>query len=79
MSKTPHRIRSWLFAPGDSARKIEKAIASEADQIILDLEDAVAPAAKPEQKSAAAPAAPPPTRCSRPAAPGAAIPPAATP
>lgn len=44
------RIRSWLFAPGDSARKAEKALASEADRIILDLEDAVAPEAKPEAR-----------------------------
>lgn len=35
--------RSLLFAPGDSERKIEKAIATKADAIILDLEDAVVP------------------------------------
>ena len=46
----PATPRSWLFAPGDSARKIEKAIAGEADAVILDLEDAVAPAAKPEAR-----------------------------
>lgn len=40
------RCRSWLFAPGDSARKTEKAIASNADMVILDLEDAVAQSAK---------------------------------
>jgi citrate lyase subunit beta / citryl-CoA lyase len=40
------RLRSPLFAPGDSARKIEKAIASAADAVILDLEDSVAAAAK---------------------------------
>lgn len=45
------RCRSWLFAPGDSARKCEKAIASEADMVILDLEDAVTPDAKPEARS----------------------------
>ncbi len=33
--------RSWLFAPGDSERKMEKATASSADIVILDLEDAV--------------------------------------
>ena len=43
-------MRSWLFAPGDSARKMEKAIASDADRIILDLEDSVALAAKPEAR-----------------------------
>lgn len=38
--------RSWLFVPGDSARKIERALAGEADALIFDWEDAVAPAAK---------------------------------
>lgn len=33
--------RSLLFAPGDSERKITKAIATQADAIILDLEDSV--------------------------------------
>jgi citrate lyase subunit beta/citryl-CoA lyase len=50
MMKSSSRIRSWLFAPGDSARKMEKAIASEADRIILDLEDSVALGAKPEAR-----------------------------
>src|SRR5580698_8507998 len=35
-------IRSWLFVPGDSARKQDKAAASGADALILDLEDSVA-------------------------------------
>jgi len=39
--------RSFLFAPGDSARKCEKAAASDADAVILDLEDAVSEANKP--------------------------------
>jgi citrate lyase subunit beta/citryl-CoA lyase len=34
--------RSWLFIPGDSERKMEKAAGSGADVIILDLEDSVA-------------------------------------
>jgi hypothetical protein len=34
-------MRSWLFVPGDSARKQEKAAASAADALILDLEDSV--------------------------------------
>lgn len=50
MTKTADRNRSWLFAPGDSARKMEKALASSADRIILDLEDSVAPTAKPEAR-----------------------------
>jgi citrate lyase subunit beta/citryl-CoA lyase len=37
------KLRALLFAPGDQPRKIEKALASEADGVILDLEDAVAP------------------------------------
>jgi citrate lyase subunit beta / citryl-CoA lyase len=41
------RLRSPLFAPGDSERKMTKAIASEADAIILDLEDSVAAPSKP--------------------------------
>lgn len=39
--------RSWLFAPGDSERKMEKAAASAADIAIFDLEDAVTPENKP--------------------------------
>ena len=34
-------IRSWLFVPGDSERKLEKARENEADALILDLEDSV--------------------------------------
>ena len=33
--------RSWLFVPGDSRRKIEKGFGSEADALILDLEDSI--------------------------------------
>jgi citrate lyase subunit beta/citryl-CoA lyase len=40
-------IRSFLFVPGDSERKLAKGQASAADALILDLEDAVAPARKP--------------------------------
>ena len=36
--------RSWLFVPADSEKKIAKALASDADAIIFDLEDSVAPA-----------------------------------
>jgi len=38
--------RSWLFVPADSERKIAKALESEADAIIFDLEDSVAPGQK---------------------------------
>jgi citrate lyase subunit beta / citryl-CoA lyase len=44
-------IRSLLFVPGDSAAMAEKALASKADAIIIDLEDAVAPAAKSEARA----------------------------
>jgi citrate lyase subunit beta/citryl-CoA lyase len=43
--------RSWLFAPGDSERKMEKATASAADIVLLDLEDAVAEGEKPKARS----------------------------
>jgi citrate lyase subunit beta/citryl-CoA lyase len=39
--------RSWLFVPADSEKKITKALDSDADAIIFDLEDSVAPAMKP--------------------------------
>jgi citrate lyase subunit beta/citryl-CoA lyase len=40
------KLRSLLFAPGDSERKANKALASDADGVILDLEDSVAPGQK---------------------------------
>jgi citrate lyase subunit beta/citryl-CoA lyase len=43
--------RSWLFAPGDSGRKMEKATAGTADIVILNLEDAVTEAEKPKARS----------------------------
>lgn len=43
--------RSWLFAPGDSERKMEKAAAGPADIVLLDLEDAVAEPQKPGARS----------------------------
>ena len=41
------RMRSWLFAPGDSEKKMGKAIAGDADIALLDLEDSVTPENKP--------------------------------
>ena len=41
--------RSWLFVPADSNKKMMKAISCEADALIFDLEDSVAP----EQKAIA--------------------------
>lgn len=46
--------RSWLFAPADSPAKMAKAFASGADAIILDIEDSVAEARKPEARLAVA-------------------------
>lgn len=44
------RLRSLLFVPGDRPDRMEKALASGADALILDLEDAVAPARKSEAR-----------------------------
>lgn len=48
------RLRNLLFAPGDSARKAEKALASTADGVILDLEDSVAPPGKAAARASVA-------------------------
>lgn len=45
-----HQARSWLFAPGDSDRKMEKAVSGPADIVIFDLEDAVAEDRKSEAR-----------------------------
>lgn len=44
------RTRSWLFAPGDSEKKMGKCIASEADIALLDLEDSVVPERKADAR-----------------------------
>ncbi|MGR9321350.1 HpcH/HpaI aldolase/citrate lyase family protein (plasmid) [Rhizobium leguminosarum] len=44
------RLRSLLFAPGDRPERFEKALASGADAVILDLEDSVAPLNKPKAR-----------------------------
>lgn len=43
----PIKMRSWLFAPGDSEKKMAKAADSAADIALFDLEDAVAIENKP--------------------------------
>ncbi|NTJ44310.1 CoA ester lyase [Agrobacterium larrymoorei] len=48
------RLRSLLFVPGDRPDRMEKALASGADALILDLEDAVAPEAKAAARVATA-------------------------
>ena len=47
-------MRSMLFVPADSERKLDKGLASAADVLILDLEDAVAQARKPLARELAA-------------------------
>lgn len=47
-------VRSWLFVPGDSDRKLGKAWAANADALIVDLEDAVAPERKVAARGIAA-------------------------
>jgi citrate lyase subunit beta / citryl-CoA lyase len=48
------KMRSLLFVPGDRPDRMAKALRSGADGLILDLEDAVAPAAKPGARKAVA-------------------------
>jgi citrate lyase subunit beta / citryl-CoA lyase len=45
-------LRSFLFAPGNHPRRVEKALTLDADAVILDLEDAVAIAEKPATRGA---------------------------
>ncbi len=47
MAETLRARRSCLAVPGSNARFLEKAKELDADQVFLDLEDSVAPAAKP--------------------------------
>ena len=47
-------LRSFLFAPGNHKRRVEKALTLDADAVILDLEDAVAIAEKPATRVASA-------------------------
>jgi citrate lyase subunit beta / citryl-CoA lyase len=47
-------VRSYLYVPGDDGRRIEKALTSEADAVVLDLEDAVAPNRKDEARETVA-------------------------
>src|ERR1700760_3535718 len=51
MDKSNRPLRSFLFAPGNHARRVEKALSLDADAVILDLEDAVAIAEKPAART----------------------------
>jgi citrate lyase subunit beta/citryl-CoA lyase len=44
------QLRSWMFVPGNRERFIQKARSSGADAILLDIEDGVLPAEKPEAR-----------------------------
>ncbi len=46
--------RSYLFVPGDRPERFDKALSSGADAVVLDLEDAVLPAAKAAARAALA-------------------------
>ena len=54
MNKMVPPLRSFLFAPGNHARRVEKALSLHADAVILDLEDAVAIAEKPATREVVA-------------------------
>lgn len=55
--------RTWLFAPGNHARKVEKVFGAGADVAILDLEDAVAVAEKVATRAVVASALLQPRNC----------------
>jgi citrate lyase subunit beta/citryl-CoA lyase len=63
MSDAP--LRSVLFVPGDSPRKIERGAESQADALILDLEDSVHPDAKAQARQVVADALKTPIRLRR--------------
>jgi len=47
-------MRSFLFVPADGGKKLDKAMASSADALIVDLEDSIAPERKAEARKLAA-------------------------
>jgi citrate lyase subunit beta / citryl-CoA lyase len=44
-------MRTWLFVPGHDAHKVQKALRTAADVVIVDWEDAVPPERKPEARA----------------------------
>jgi len=46
MEQQERLLRSWMFVPGDRQRMIDKALSLNADAIMMDIEDGVAPAEK---------------------------------
>lgn len=59
----PSVLRTFLFAPGNHARRVEKALTLGADAVILDLEDAVAIAEKVATRQTVLAALARPRRC----------------
>ncbi|MEE2033653.1 HpcH/HpaI aldolase/citrate lyase family protein [Rhodococcus chondri] len=51
-SIAPEVARSWLLVPGSAPDRFDAAAASPADMVVLDLEDAVPAAGKPEARTA---------------------------
>src|SRR5437867_7599790 len=47
-------MRSLLFVPADGGSKLDKALASGADAVIIDLEDSIAPDRKVQARASAA-------------------------
>ena len=56
-------LRSMLFAPGNHARRVEKALSLQVDAVILDLEDAVANTEKAATRELVVAALSAPRRC----------------
>jgi citrate lyase subunit beta/citryl-CoA lyase len=59
----PSILRTFLFAPGNHPRRVEKALALGADAVILDLEDAVAMAEKASTRKTVLEALSRPRKC----------------
>lgn len=55
IANTTRSRRSCLAVPGSNPRFVEKAKGLPADQVFLDLEDAVAPLAKPDARKTSLP------------------------
>lgn len=62
-SKPPRAIRSFLFAPANHPRRVEKVFVAGADAVILDLEDACAVADKVASRATAVAALKAPREC----------------
>ena len=52
---SPRPPLTWLYVPGERPDRVAKALASSADVVIVDLEDAVVADAKPDARQAPPP------------------------